>query len=132
MPASVRARRPTCPGCGARSSCWAMRRQTWTSASPASPRWRRRSRGPLRPDSRAPPPPGATMHGGEGRGAAGAGATTERRFEVGQLTRVEGEGSLRLRVRGGVVVEARLAIFEAPRYFERLVVGPRPHDAIHT
>ena len=70
------------------------------------------------------------MHGGEGRGAAGAGATTERRFDVGQLTRVEGEGSLRLRVRGGVVVEARLAIFEAPRYFERLVVGRRPDDVL--
>ncbi len=44
--------------------------------------------------------------------------------DVAGLTRVEGEGSLRLRVRDGAVVEAQLAIFEAPRYFEQLVVGP--------
>jgi len=44
-------------------------------------------------------------------------------FDVPYVTRVEGEGSLRLKVRGGEVTEARLAIFEAPRYFERLVVG---------
>ncbi len=36
----------------------------------------------------------------------------ERVYEVGELTRVEGEGSLRLRVRDGEVVEARLGIFE--------------------
>ena len=46
------------------------------------------------------------------------------------LTRVEGEGSLRLRVRDGEVVEAQLAIFEAPRYFERLVVGRTPDEVI--
>ena len=47
----------------------------------------------------------------------------EREFKVGYITRVEGEGSLQLRVRDGQVTEARLKIFEAPRYFERLVVG---------
>jgi coenzyme F420-reducing hydrogenase alpha subunit len=47
----------------------------------------------------------------------------ETLFEVKGLTRVEGEGSLRLRVRDGAVTEAHLEIFEAPRYFERLVVG---------
>ena len=47
----------------------------------------------------------------------------DRDFDVPYVTRVEGEGSLRLKVRGGQVTEARLAIFEAPRYFERLVVG---------
>jgi len=47
----------------------------------------------------------------------------DREYEVGYLTRVEGEGSLVLRVRDGEVTEARLKIFEAPRYFERLVVG---------
>ena len=45
------------------------------------------------------------------------------------LTRVEGEGSLVLRVRDGEVTEARLKIFEAPRYFERLVVG-RTRDEV--
>ena len=62
------------------------------------------------------------------------GTTPERRersFEVGQLTRVEGEGSLDLRVvRDGEVVEAQLGIFEAPRYFERLVVGRTPDEVI--
>jgi coenzyme F420-reducing hydrogenase alpha subunit len=47
----------------------------------------------------------------------------DREYRVGYLTRVEGEGSLVLKVRDGVVTEARLKIFEAPRYFERLVVG---------
>ena len=47
-----------------------------------------------------------------------------QRFEVEGLTRVEGEGSLHLVVRDGEVVEAHLGIFEAPRYFERLVARP--------
>jgi coenzyme F420-reducing hydrogenase alpha subunit len=51
-------------------------------------------------------------------------------FNVGYITRVEGEGSLRLKVRDGGVVEARLSIFEAPRYFEQLVVGRTPDEVI--
>lgn len=51
-------------------------------------------------------------------------------FDVEYVTRVEGEGSLRLRIRGGDVVEARLSIFEAPRYFERLVVGRTPDEVL--
>ena len=54
----------------------------------------------------------------------------ERHFDVGQLTRVEGEGSLTLRVRDGAVIDAHLGIFEAPRYFERLVVGRTPDEVI--
>jgi hypothetical protein len=54
----------------------------------------------------------------------------ERRIAVGELTRVEGEGSLRLVVRDGKVVEARLGIFEAPRYFEQLVLGRSPDEVI--
>jgi coenzyme F420-reducing hydrogenase alpha subunit len=54
----------------------------------------------------------------------------ERHFDVGQLTRVEGEGSLTLSVRDGAVVEAHLGIFEAPRYFERLVIGREPDEVI--
>ncbi len=57
-------------------------------------------------------------------------AGEERRFEVGELTRVEGEGSLRLRVRDGKVLEARFGIFETPRYFEQLVVGRTPDEVI--
>jgi sulfhydrogenase subunit alpha len=57
-------------------------------------------------------------------------ATDEQTYQVDELTRVEGEGSLRLRVRDGKVVEARLRIFEAPRFFERLVVGRTPDEVI--
>ena len=46
------------------------------------------------------------------------------------LTRVEGEGSLHLRVRDGAVESAHLEIFEAPRYFERLVVGRSMDEVI--
>ena len=63
-------------------------------------------------------------------GTAHAPGATERRFDVAQVTRVEGEGSLTLRVSDGQVVEAHLGIFEAPRYFERLVVGRAPDEVI--
>ena len=53
-----------------------------------------------------------------------------RRFDVAGLTRVEGEGSLHLAVRDGKVVEAHLGIFEAPRYFERLVMGRTPDEVL--
>ncbi len=69
------------------------------------------------------------MHAGDGMVAVGEPAT-EREFKVGYLTRVEGEGTLQLRVRGREVVEARLKIFEAPRYFERLVVGRTGDEVI--
>jgi len=65
------------------------------------------------------------MHGTETRKGA-----DERLYEVGELTRVEGEGSLRLRVRDGKVTEARLGIFETPRYFEQIVVGRTPDEVI--
>ncbi len=57
------------------------------------------------------------------------GARTQR-YEVAGLTRVEGEGSLRLVVSDGEVVEARLGIFEAPRYFERIVRGRTPDEVL--
>ena len=50
--------------------------------------------------------------------------------DIAGLTRVEGEGSLRLRVKDGRVEEAHLEIFEAPRYFEQLVVGRTPDEVI--
>jgi coenzyme F420-reducing hydrogenase alpha subunit len=55
---------------------------------------------------------------------------TDLEVDVAGLTRVEGEGSLRLRVRDGAVETAQLRIFEAPRYFERLVVGRTPDEVI--
>jgi coenzyme F420-reducing hydrogenase alpha subunit len=69
------------------------------------------------------------MHGDEGMAVTTA-PGAEREFRVGYLTRVEGEGTLQLRVRGSEVVEARLKIFEAPRYFERLVVGRTGDEVI--
>jgi coenzyme F420-reducing hydrogenase alpha subunit len=59
--------------------------------------------------------------------------TTETRdleYAVGQLTRVEGEGRLHLRVDAGGAVRAQLQIFEAPRYFEQLVVGRTPDEVL--
>jgi coenzyme F420-reducing hydrogenase alpha subunit len=47
----------------------------------------------------------------------------ERIYQVDLLARVEGEGSFYLRVRDGAVEEARLAIFEAPRFFEAFLRG---------
>ncbi|MEZ0240724.1 MAG: nickel-dependent hydrogenase large subunit, partial [Chloroflexota bacterium] len=55
---------------------------------------------------------------------------TEVRFQVENLTRVEGEGSLHLTVSDGIVKEARLSIFEAPRYFEALVAGRTPDEVL--
>ena len=56
--------------------------------------------------------------------------TANMDLDVGQLTRVEGEGRLSLRVLGDTVTQAHLEIFEAPRYFERLVVGRTPDEVI--
>jgi coenzyme F420-reducing hydrogenase alpha subunit len=39
-------------------------------------------------------------------------------IKVGALARVEGEGALHVRVRGGRVEEVRLEIYEPPRFFE--------------
>jgi coenzyme F420-reducing hydrogenase alpha subunit len=55
---------------------------------------------------------------------------TDLTIDVRNLTRVEGEGSLHLRVRDGMVESAHLEIFEAPRYFERLVVGRTMDEVI--
>ena len=44
-------------------------------------------------------------------------------FRVPNLARVEGEGGLRVRVRGGEVAEIELQIFEPPRFFEALLRG---------
>ncbi len=46
-----------------------------------------------------------------------------RRFEVKSLARVEGEGSLRVRVADGRVEIAEFSIYEPPRFFEKLVAG---------
>ena len=49
--------------------------------------------------------------------------TEIRRLDVKALTRVEGEGALRVRVRGDEIEIAALDIYEPPRFFEKLLVG---------
>jgi sulfhydrogenase subunit alpha len=46
-----------------------------------------------------------------------------RTIRTDYLARVEGEGSLHVRVRDGEVVDARLEIFEPPRFFEAFLRG---------
>jgi coenzyme F420-reducing hydrogenase alpha subunit len=51
-------------------------------------------------------------------------STAVRRIDVRAVARVEGSGSLRVRVApDGTVEIAEFAIFEPPRFFERLLVG---------
>jgi sulfhydrogenase subunit alpha len=57
-------------------------------------------------------------------------ATGEHSFEVVGIARVEGEGTLRLHITDGEVREARLSIFEAPRYLEKLVVGRTANEVV--
>lgn len=54
--------------------------------------------------------------------------TELRRFEVKSLARVEGEGSLRVRVADGRVEIAEFSIYEPPRFFEKLVRGRAIHE----
>ncbi|VVM06909.1 hydrogenase, group IIIb [Methylacidimicrobium cyclopophantes] len=46
-----------------------------------------------------------------------------KKLSLGQLARVEGEGTLELALRDGRVETARLRIFEPPRFFEALLRG---------
>jgi sulfhydrogenase subunit alpha len=55
---------------------------------------------------------------------------TDATYHVPLMTRVEGEGSFTLELQDGEVVDARLSIFEAPRFFEAFLRGRRPNDAI--
>ncbi len=51
------------------------------------------------------------------------GTTQNRTLKVGLLARVEGEGALHVRVKNNRVVDAKLKIFEPPRFFEALLRG---------
>ncbi len=46
-----------------------------------------------------------------------------RTIKVDALARVEGEGSLRLRLKDGVIQQLEFGIFEPPRFFEAFLVG---------
>jgi len=51
------------------------------------------------------------------------GSSSPRTIGVEGLSRVEGEGSLRVVVHDGQVTDVALEIFEPPRYFEAMLVG---------
>ncbi len=53
-------------------------------------------------------------------------------IHVPAMTRVEGEGSLRLRIEHGEIRELALDIFEPPRYFEKFLEGRRYHEVLDT
>ena len=55
--------------------------------------------------------------------------TGTRRIDVGYLARVEGEGSLKVRVVDGRVDDVEFGIFEPPRFFEAFLVGRSHMDA---
>jgi coenzyme F420-reducing hydrogenase alpha subunit len=57
------------------------------------------------------------------------GSGAHRTVAVDGLSRVEGEGSLRVDVRDGVVEDVALTIFEPPRYFEAMLRGRRATEA---
>lgn len=55
---------------------------------------------------------------------------TRRTLSVDYLARVEGEAALSLTIRDGVVTDAKLKIFEPPRFFEDLLRGRDCSDAL--
>jgi sulfhydrogenase subunit alpha len=52
-----------------------------------------------------------------------------RTIQVNFLARVEGEGALYIRVRGGQLTDLRLKIFEPPRFFESFLRGRDSREA---
>ncbi len=51
-------------------------------------------------------------------------------IHVPAMTRVEGEGSLRIRITDGRIENLALDIFEPPRYFEKFLEGRRYHEVV--
>ncbi len=49
----------------------------------------------------------------------------DRTLAVSALARVEGEGAMHVRVRGGAVEDVQLEIYEPPRFFEAFLRGRR-------
>ena len=63
------------------------------------------------------------------RMADNGGAQMTKTIKVDYLARVEGEGSLSVKVKGGTVQEAKLKIFEPPRFFEAFLRGRKFTEA---
>ncbi len=58
-------------------------------------------------------------------GIKGAARSRSKTIKVDYLARVEGEGALYVKVRGDRVTDAKLKIFEPPRFFEAFLRGRR-------
>src|SRR5262245_48691278 len=102
------------------------------AAMAATGRWRRRTWIRSADGGSASAPPTTSSSGSTARStrrrsrfARRATLMTEadRTIRTDVLARVEGEGSLYVRVLGGEVVDAKLKIFEPPRFFEALLRG---------
>ncbi|MBX3277307.1 MAG: Ni/Fe hydrogenase subunit alpha [Acidobacteria bacterium] len=52
-----------------------------------------------------------------------------RTIKVDYITRVEGEGALRLKAKNGAITDVQLKIFEPPRFFEALLRGKNYNEA---
>ena len=52
-----------------------------------------------------------------------------RTIKVDYLARVEGEGALYVKIKGGAVADVQLRIFEPPRFFEAFLRGRRYTEA---
>lgn len=57
------------------------------------------------------------------KGAKGGSSGATRTIQVNYLARVEGEGSLTIKLKGDKATEVRLGIFEPPRFFEAFLRG---------
>ena len=44
-------------------------------------------------------------------------------INIKQLTRVEGHGNIRIKIRNGKLIDARWEIIETPRFFEKMLIG---------
>ena len=51
-------------------------------------------------------------------------------IHVPAMTRVEGEGSLRIRIENDRIEDLALDLFEPPRYFEKFLEGRRYHEVL--
>ena len=55
---------------------------------------------------------------------------TVKNIKVDYLARVEGEGALSLKIKDGKVSDAKLKIFEPPRFFEAFLRGRNFREAV--
>ena len=121
-PGAGRARRPGQPGAPARHR---SRRGDGYHAPLRAHSFRRPDRGHHPACRRAPD--GGHAHSSETSGRRGNAAhmthKNDRVLSVKELARVEGEGALYLRASGNRVEEARLDIYEPPRFFEAFLRG---------